>query len=220
MGAWRENEFLRTRPAAAGIAGLALVLVVAGSSAAQTPGTYQIDSQASRIEVDVFRGGLLGGLGDNHVILIADFSGATTGSQDGKWRVNVVAQSASLTVADKGISDSTRREIQNTMLGPTQVDAARFPTIELHAQAEIPGNAPGSLWVDAELTLHGVTRRVEFPVVWSQNGDSLRVKGKAKLHLRDFNIEPISRGLGTVKVKNEFAVVYSITLHRVAANGM
>jgi polyisoprenoid-binding protein YceI len=220
MGAWRENRFLRARPAAAGIAGLALILAVTGSAAAQTPGTYQIDPHASRIEVDVFRGGLLGGLGDNHVILIADFSGATTGSRDGKWQVNVVAQSASLTVADKGISDSTRQQIQNTMVGPSQVDAARFPTIELHARAEIPGNAPQNLQVEGELTLHGVRRRVEFPVVWSQNGDSLRVEGRAKLRLRDFNIEPISRGLGTVKVKNEFAVIYSITLHRVAAGGM
>jgi hypothetical protein len=32
--------------------------------------------------------------------------------------------------------------------------------------------------------------------------------------LRDFGIEPISKGLGTVKVKNEFEVVYDIHLHR------
>lgn len=66
----------------------------------------------------------------------------------------------------------------------------------------------------AELTLHGVTRQVEFPLRWEQNRDRLQVRGTKKLLLRDFNIEPPQVAMGTIKVRNEFEVVYDLKLQR------
>lgn len=42
---------------------------------AQAPGSYSIDPQSSRIEIRVYRGGSLGGLGDNHVMVLGTISG-------------------------------------------------------------------------------------------------------------------------------------------------
>ncbi len=197
----------------AGCAILAAI-ALAGTCRAQTPGQYRIDLEASRIEIHLFRGGMFSALGDNHQIVIGDFSGTAVGSDATSWQVQVIAKSASLRVADPGISDSDRREIQSTMVGPTQLDVERFPTIELRTRSVIPGGTPNTWRLVADLTLHGVTRQVEFPIAWSQAGDRLEVKGQVRLRLRDFQIEPISKGLGAVKVKNEFEVVYAIQLRR------
>ena len=185
-----------------------------GMCRAQTPGRYRIDLQASRIEIHLFRGGLLAGLGDNHLIVIGNFSGTASGTPEGSWEVRIRAETALLKVEDPGLSDATRQEIRATMLGPTQLDTERYPSIELRSRAVLPGGTPNSWRLQTDLTLYGVTRQVEFPLVWSQEGDRLEVKGKTTLRLRDFNIEPISKGFGTVKVKNEFEVVYDITLRR------
>lgn len=196
------------------ILALVLAVVAAGVCNAQTPGNYRIDPQASRIEIYLFRGGLFGSLGDNHLISIGKFSGEAIGIEGMSWRVRVRAESESLKVADPGIADSTRQEIQSTMQGPTQLDVKRHPSIELRARSVRTGKTPSTLQLETDLSLHGVTRTVEFPVEWTQDGDRLVVRGKARLRLRDFGIEPISKGLGTVKVKNEFEVVYNMVLRR------
>jgi polyisoprenoid-binding protein YceI len=189
-------------------------VALTGVCRAQTLGQYRVDSEASRIEIHVFRAGLFAALGDNHQIVIGDFAGTAIGGESNSWQVEVVAKSASLRVEDPGISESNRREIQSTMVGPTQLDVERFPTIELRTRSVIPGGTPNTWRLVADLTLHGVTRQVEFPIAWSQDGERLNVKGQVKLRLRDFQIEPISKGLGAVKVKNEFEVVYTIQLRR------
>ena len=66
----------------------------------------------------------------------------------------------------------------------------------------------------ADLTLHGVRRQVELPLRWVQDGDRLQVRGSRRLLLRDFNIEPPRVAMGTIKVRNEFEVVYDLTLQR------
>jgi polyisoprenoid-binding protein YceI len=183
---------------------------------AQTPGTYRVIPQSSRVEIHVFRGGMFGSLGDNHLIGGAKFSGEAIGGKDGTWKMSVRMDSASLRVEDSGISDSTRQEIQSTMLGPTQLDVARFPAIEVESRSVERGGAPNSLRLNCNLTLHGVTRQVEFPITFAEHDGGMEVKGRMQLRLRDFNIQPISKGMGTVKVKNEFEVVYDMKLRREA----
>ncbi len=189
-----------------------LALAFIGLAQAQNPGAYQIDPQASRIEIHVFRGGFLASLGDNHVIHLTRFSGTTEGTRAGVWQVHVIGEAASLKVMDPGASDSTRQTVQEKMLGPAQMDVARYPTIELRARSVLPGDDAKSWRMLADVTVHGVTRQVEFPLAWSQNGDQLRVQGERKLMLRDFGIEPIRIGLGAVKVRNEFELTYDIAL--------
>jgi polyisoprenoid-binding protein YceI len=181
---------------------------------AQAPGAYRIDPQSSRVEIHVYRAGMLGSLGDNHVIGGAKFSGEAVGGKDGSWKVKVHMDSGSLRVQDPGISDSTRQEIQSTMRGPTQLDVERYPAIELVSESLQRGTQPHGMLLKSELTLHGVTKPVDFPVEVTDGGGAVEVKGKMQLRLRDFGIEPISKGLGTVKVKNEFDVVYDIKLRR------
>ena len=195
--------------AAAFVSGL-----LAQGSWAQTPGLYRIDPQASHIEIRVYRSGFFSAMGDNHQIALRKFSGTAEGDPKRGWTVKVEAEAWSLEVLDPEASPSTRAEIQRTMLGPTQMDVERFPAIGLRADSSRPGAAPQSLILVADLNLHGVTRRIEFPMAWSEEGEVIRAFGKTSLRLRDFNIEPISKGLGTVKVRNEFDIEFNMVLRR------
>ncbi len=190
-----------------------LAIAVARASIAQTPGLYVIDPERSRIEIRLFRSGLLGGLGDNHVIVLGRFSGTAEGSTETAWTVAVRADTASLKVVDPGESESTRQKVQATMLGPTQLDAARFASIEVRSRS-LQRDGDKSWRMLADVMLHGITRQVEFPLAWSQSGEQLRVQGKTKLLLRDFNIQPARVAMGTIRVRNDFELSYDITLRK------
>lgn len=191
-----------------------LAMMWAADLPAQIPGSYQVDTAASHIEIHLFRGGFLSMLGDNHLIALEGFSG-TAQLLDGKpWWVHMLAEAKSLMVLDPWGSASERREVTDTMQGPSQLDVKRYPLIKLQSSSIVAGQQESDWRLLAELTLHGVTRRVEFLLDCQQNGDRLRVRGKKDFRLRDFNIQPFSMALGAVKVKNEFEVTYDITLER------
>jgi len=179
-------------------------------SEGQARGVYEIDAKASRVEIHIFRTGALSGLGDNHQIRLTRFSGTASGAEGEPWQVQVVGEAASLVVLDPNLSDSARREVQETMLGASQLDVSRYPRIEIKSRSV----APGSLLLDADLTLHVVTRAVEFRYAWSQSERRLSVQGKKQLYLRDFGIQPIRKFFGTLQVRNDFEVVYDLQLDR------
>ncbi len=214
---WRFTQEEANRLAVRISRSLVIVLVIAALTArpsrGQAPGVYHIDGQASRIEIHVFRGGFLGKLGDNHQIVASPFSGSAERSGRSAWRVHVMAESGSLQVMDPGVSASTREEIRRTMLGPTQLDTQRFPAIELQSRSLLPGEPDKSWRLLVDLTLHGVTGQVEFPLAWIQDKDRLGVQGRKVLLLRDFGIQPIRKGLGAIQVRNDFELTYDITLH-------
>jgi polyisoprenoid-binding protein YceI len=171
-----------------------------------------IDSAASRIEIHLFRAGMFGGVGDNHVILLTRFSGMASSSPAAPWTVRVAGEAASLRVVDPGTSVETRGKVQEKMLGPTQVDAAQYPTIGLVSRSLQPGDGDATWRLEADVTVHGVTRAIEFPLRWSEQSGRLRIQGQTSLRLTDFKIQPIRLGFGTVKVRNEFDLVYDVTL--------
>ena len=192
--------------------GLGLALGWTGQLPAQNPEVHQIRMKASHIEILVYKAGFFSGLGDNHQIALTRFSGFAELSKTRPWRAEVTAEAGSLEVLDPSASASQRQEVQATMLGPKQLDVSRFPLITLRSLSFAP-TAQEAVWrLKADLTLHGVTRPVEFTLACHQAGDDLQVQGKKLLRLRDFGIEPISRALGAVRVKNEFEITYDVDL--------
>jgi polyisoprenoid-binding protein YceI len=208
MQSWRKSYVvLAASLVASGILGAKL-------SNAQAVGVYEIDAKASRVEIHVFRAGTLSGLGDDHEIQLTRFSGRVSRTEGESWQVHVVGEAGSLVVLDRNLSDSARREVQETMLGASQLDVSRYPRIEIKSRSVAPGGAAGSLLLEADLTLHGVTRAVAFPLAWSQSERRLSVKGRKQLFLRDFGIQPIRKFFGTIQVRNDFEIVYDIKLDR------
>jgi len=193
---------------------LLLAVLWPAGLAAQVQDTYRIKTQASHVEIHLFRSGFLSMLGSDHLIALTHFSGTARLSGDQPWWVLMLGEATSLTVLDPGSSESDRREVAETMLGPTQLDVKHYPSIKLQSSSIRPGPQADNWRLLADVTLHGVTRPVEFPLDCQEDGDRLRVRGKTNLRLRDFNIKPLSVALGAFKVKDVFEVKYDIILQR------
>jgi polyisoprenoid-binding protein YceI len=121
-------------------------------------------------------------------------------------------EAGSLAVVDKGISDKERAEIQKAM--ETEVlEVARFPKISFRSASVAnikPAGSNQSFALNGDLTLHGVTKRIAVPVVATIAPEQLRATGQVTIRQTDFGIKPYSAAGGTIKVKNELKLNFSI----------
>jgi len=108
-------------------------------------------------------------------------------------------------VLDEGVKDSERADIDQTMKSDKVLDVQRFPEIRFVSTSITP-QSDGRYQVRGDLTLHGATRPVEFPITFSKD----RYSGSVKLKQTDFGIAPVSIAGGTVKVKDVIEVVFEI----------
>ena len=161
-----------------------------------------IDTDRSVLTVHVYKTGLFSAFAHNHEIRAAIQSGSF--SEDNP-SVDFTVDSRNLKVLDVEASDSERRTIQETMLGPKVLDSERFPEIHFRSTS-IHRMAEGKWAVNGDLTLHGQTRRIKVDVE-SQAG---RYRGSAELQQKDFGITPVSVAGGSVKAKNEVRVEFEI----------
>ena len=182
---------------------------------AQVSGTYQVNPKESQIEIHLFKGGFLSTFGDNHLIAMTHFSGTAKLSQMDGWTAELTGEATSLKVIDPWGNPSERKEVEHTMLGPTQLDVNNFPVINLHSISFDPTSHDAAWHLVAVVELHGVARKVRFSLDCHETGDKLQIRGKKMFKLTDFNIQPFSTALGAVKVKNDFEVTYNIVLNRV-----
>jgi polyisoprenoid-binding protein YceI len=177
-----------------------VVILPAALLAAVAP--KEIDTQKSTMTVRVFKSGVFSAFGHEHEIAAPIREGKFSESERS---ADLTVDAREMKVADKDVSDKDRAEIQETMLGPKVLDTGQFP--EIHFRSSSVEAAGDGRWkVSGDLTLHGQTHPVSFEVR-GQNG---RYLGAAELKQRDFGIEPINAGGGTVKVKDELRVEFDI----------
>ena len=170
--------------------------------AADTAGAREIDTEKSVMTVHVFKAGLLSPFGHEHDI--------SAPIQQGKFdesnrSVELLVDARKMRVMDQDVSTNDRAEIQETMLGPKVLASEQFPEIRFRSTS-VESIGDGRWAVRGDLLLHGQTRPVKLEVQ-GQNG---RYKGAAELKQRDFGIEPVRIGGGTVKVKDEVRVEFQI----------
>jgi polyisoprenoid-binding protein YceI len=176
----------------------AVLLLVAMNAAAQR----EIDTQKSVMTVRVFKSGVFSAFGHEHEISAPIGHGTINESQPS---VELAVDARSLRVMDKEISEKDRAEIQETMLGPKVLDSGKFPEIRFRSTS-VETKGPGRWLVRGDLTLHGQTHAIALEV----QGGNGRYRGTAELKQRDFGIEPIKVGGGTVKVKDELRVEFEV----------
>jgi len=178
-------------------------LLLAGATLFAGPAS-QGDSSAhvSTITIHVYKSGLFSAFAHNHIV-VAPIAQNDLDTQ--KLTAGIAVHTKDMKVTDPGDSDSTRSEIQTTMLGPKVLDAEKFPEI-LFKSAHIEQTSPNHFKVTGALTLHGVSNNLTFEVVWVTD----HYHGSAKLKQTNFGIQPVSIGGGTVKVKDELDVEFDV----------
>ncbi|HET7101783.1 MAG TPA: YceI family protein, partial [Terriglobia bacterium] len=164
---------------------LILALLVGGSASlpAQVSGSYRVNPKESKIEIHLFKGGLLGSLADNHLIELTRFSGKANFSKTDGWTAELSGDATSLKVIDPWGNPTERQEVQDTMLGPDQIDVGRFPSIELRSLLFDPVDHDRAWRLVANVKLHGVTQKVQFSLDCHENGNKLQIQGKKMFKL-------------------------------------
>jgi polyisoprenoid-binding protein YceI len=199
-----------------GLAALAAVVSLARVAAAEP---YVIDHAKSEIVVRVFRAGLAAFLAHDHVIRAAEWDGTLDVNRDppalaADLRVPVDAlvvdepEARARHGLDGVLSEDDRASVRATMLGPEQLDAARFPEIRFRA-AEID-RAGKDFRLAGELTLHGETKRITLPITVRDDAGTLTAHGTVRVVQSDFGITPHRALLGAIKNQDEVEIVVTV----------
>ena len=162
-----------------------------------------VDVDRSTLTISVSKSGLFSAFADNHLVRARLAEGSLTPDPPGA--ASIVVHARDLEVLDPDLPADKRREVQARMLGPEVLDADRYGEIAFASTAIQP--AGSDHWtVTGELRLHGRAQTLTFDVARSAGA----YRGRARIRQRDFGITPISIAGGTVKVKDELLVEFSI----------
>jgi len=180
---------------------------------------YRIDPSRSRIEVGVFRGGLLKAFGHDHKVAAREFSGMVLfdPARLSDSSVSLTVLSKSVSVLDPGASEKERSEVQATMEGLRVLNVQAFPEIGFVSTKVRNVTQTGSgfeIQLAGKLKIHGVEKETAFPVRINLGKDLLRATGTASVRQTDFGIVPVNLGAGTVRVKDEITVRFDFLAYK------
>jgi polyisoprenoid-binding protein YceI len=175
---------------------------------------FQIDAARSDFMVRAFAGGTLFFKGHDHFVRPREFSGEVTltpttitpASLTMRVRASSLAETREVfTEPQKQIIDKELREI---VIEPDKYPEITFTSTSV--RVDTPAGGEFGVRIVGDLTLHGVTRRVEIPARVMMTGDDLRARGEFEISRKDFNVKATSAFHGTVRVRDRLKVVFNI----------
>ena len=176
--------------------------------------------EASRVTIEVGKAGVLSFAGHAHEILAPGVSGTVTldEADPSKSSMSLEFQAASLRVNGAGEPPGDVPQVQETMLGPRVLDAARFPSVSFRSSRVVVGarSADGAdIRIEGAVTLHGVTRTLTIPVrvTFAPDG-TMTTRGRFSIRQSDYGIEPVTAAHGTIRVKDDLDVRFVLSARR------
>jgi polyisoprenoid-binding protein YceI len=187
--------------------------------AAQAPEQLTIDRAGTSITIQVGRAGVFGFAGHDHEIAAPVVQGKITldRSDITRSRISMTFDATALRVTGKGEPADDVPEVQKVMLSERVLDVQRYPTIAFQSRriSMMQRSADRlTLRIAGDLTLHGVTRPLNVPVNVRLTASGFSADGKASVRQTDFGIRPVTAGAGTVRVKDEIDIIFSVTARR------
>lgn len=187
---------------------------------------WQLNSESSELVVKVWKTGAAAGLAHDHVVRASKFSGNVGLDEAGtpeSLKLEVTVEAAAL-VADEpdtrkrhnvpgAVPEGDRKKMLESMLGDEQLQASKFPTIRF-AKGSVSRAGDGKLLCSGELTLHGVTKTMQFPVTVKATERRVEGAGTVRFKTSDFGIKPFSTALGLVRNQDEVELVIRLVLKR------
>ena len=173
---------------------------------------YIIDPRISRFTVRAFATGLLSALGHSPTIRIKDFQGEVRYVPDSlegaglSLRIDV----RSLSVQDQ-ISDNDRREMERQM-NEEVLETTRFPEI-VYECSRVSGTG-GTVTLEGQLTMHGVTRNEPVEARFYTMGNLLKAAGEFTVRQTHYDIKLVSAVAGTLRLKDELKLAFDIAARK------
>ncbi|MGK5063322.1 YceI family protein [Janthinobacterium sp. LB3P112] len=170
--------------------------------------------QESLLTITVRRGGALARLGHDHVIASRSLQGVVApapGRAAFQFRLDEMSvdeaslrQAAGLTTTPS--ADAIAGTRHNMLL--RVLEAERYPWVRIEARRTGNGEV-----LEADITLHGVTRTLQLPVRIEQaaDGSHLQASGSLLLKQSDFGIVPFAVLGGAMAVQDQMELAFRIT---------
>jgi len=179
---------------------------------------YRIDPAQSKFMVVAPRGGLAWFKGHSHYIAIRDFGGEAELTLDAvtpaSLQMAVRAASLEETGADftPEQKDIIKKELEGIVL-----ETAKYPEITFKSTAVKgkPRNGAFDVTITGDLTLHGVTRRIEIPATVTLSGDTLHAVGRFEIDRKKYNVKATNAFHGLVRVRHGMKFDFDIIARRV-----
>lgn len=195
------------------------------AAAAATTGAatrrLEVDPERTVVTVIVRRAGPLAKLGHDHVITSADEAGSVwLGSTPAdssfeltlpvdRFDVDLPAARAAAGVEFAApVPDDARAGTRHNMLRAEVLDGEQFPTLTLRSSAA-SGAWPQPI-VRVAVTLKGVEREQEIPVVIERDAAGLTARGELRLNQTDFGITPFSVAGGAIRVADTLEIRFEL----------
>ncbi len=182
-----------------------------------------LDPATSSVRIYVFRDGRAARLGHNHVLSAPRFTGfvslPASGTADARFdlefrldelEIDNPAYRAGLGAAFASVlSPDAIQGTRDHMLGESNMQAARFPTVRIHC-LRISGESP-HFAAQVAVQMHGTTREMWIPLAVTGLPEHLAVSGAFVLRQTDFGIHPYSVAGGLLAVKDEVVVDFALS---------
>jgi polyisoprenoid-binding protein YceI len=177
------------------------------------PRVFTFDASASEINVILMQEGLISRRYPTHRVMAKSFSGKIELPKDEtKMTATMEAEAKTMTNMDTAMGEFERKEfhavLRNTVLEADKFPTIKFATVSLSELKKVGDQR--SFTLNGDLTLHGVTKRMAFPVTATINETELRATGGAKLKQSDFGMKPFEKGLGLIKIGDEMKVTFTV----------
>src|SRR3990172_255403 len=180
-------------------------------------GTYNLNANSGKLCVYTFKEGFLSAIAHDLLIDVTNFTIKLnipdTGVQSASVEAEILANSLKVVCAMKdgqqnydALKEKDKSDIEEAtfkdVLHPSKYPAINFRSTDIQEK-------DGTYHVKGELTLHGVTRPVEFDAKTTTGKD---LKGRVTIAQKNFGIKPYKALLGTLKVKNEVNIAVDLSL--------
>jgi polyisoprenoid-binding protein YceI len=182
---------------------------------------YVVDAGRSSVVVKTRKAGMAAGLAHNHVVAARDFSGTVRfdPESDTTAQVEVVVNTATLVVDDPAlrrkhgeatvVGPGDRAKVKEAMDAEDQLDVAHHPTARFRSTGVTP-QRDGSLLVQGDLTVRGVTRPVRLATRPALRDGFLVAAGEVTFKQSDHGISPYSSFMGAVRNQDEVTLLVEL----------
>ena len=179
-------------------------------------GTYSLNGNSGKVSAYTFKSGLLSKLAHDLLIDVTDFTVNIDVPEDGftSGSLGLEIQASSLkvvcamkdgarqpdTLKEKDIAD-IEADMAKKVLHPDKYPTANFSSKSIQEKE-------GGYHISGELSLHGVTKTVDFDIDTSGGG----LKGRFTIIQTDYKIKPFKAMMGTLKIKDEMDIGFDLAL--------
>jgi polyisoprenoid-binding protein YceI len=179
-------------------------------------GTYSLNGNSGKVSAYTFKAGLLSKLAHDLLIDVTDFKvnvdvpegGFASGSLGLEIQTNSLKVDCAMkdgernpgTLKEKDIAD-IEADMAKKVLHPDKHPTANFSSKSIQEKE-------GGYHVNGELSLHGVTKPIDFDIDTSGGG----LKGRFTIIQTDYKIKPFKAMMGTLKIKDEMDIGFDLAL--------